>query len=171
MTDYEQESSCNAIFPPLTTCNLPTDLIQKRMWTYIELTSLGMNRRTYEDPTQTIDSLEQLHEEGHLKTFFPASPKGARHNTSADTITTVCMLLVRLACVNPEQLELFIHPAAVNAALKLLTSAVSPLRTYLFISAPNNGGCWFNSLEDDYCYSCIKLANVQSGILKYVQSF
>lgn len=64
------------------------------MWTHSELTSLGMNRKTYEDPTQIIDSLEQLHEEGHLNTFFPAFPEDARHNTSADMITTVCMLHV-----------------------------------------------------------------------------
>lgn len=62
------------------------------MWTYSELTSLGMNRGTYDDPTQIIDSLEQLHEEGHLKTLFAAFPEAARHNTSAAVVTTVCML-------------------------------------------------------------------------------
>lgn len=79
--------------------------------TYIELTSLGMDRGTCEDPTQMIDSLEQLHEDGHLKTLFPVFPNGARYNTSADIITTVRMLFVRLACVNPEKISVAIHPA------------------------------------------------------------
>lgn len=80
--------------------------------TYSELTSLGMNRGTDEDPTQIIDSFEQLHEGGHLKTFFPVFPNGARYSTSADIITTVRMVFVRLACVNPEKTAVAIHPAA-----------------------------------------------------------
>jgi len=70
-----------------------------------------MNRGTFEDPTQMIDSLEQLHAGGHLKTLFPVFPNGARYNTSADIITTVRMLFVRLACVNPEKIAVVTrHP-------------------------------------------------------------
>lgn len=121
---------------------------------------MGINFGTLEDPTQMIDSFEQLHEDGHLKTLFPVLADGIRYNNTAD-INTHCLRIVRIllvACVNRDE-ENLIHPAALNAPLKRLTSAdrlQSLLAIYLFIKAPNTGQSWLNSL----CGSTDKVVNI-----------
>lgn len=55
--------------------------------TYSELTSLGVIRATFEEPTQMMDSLEQLQDEGHFTAFLPVWPDGTKHSSTVDAIT------------------------------------------------------------------------------------
>lgn len=55
--------------------------------TYSELTSPGVIRGTYEEPTQMMDSLEQLQDEGHLTGFLPVWPDGTKHSSTVYAIT------------------------------------------------------------------------------------
>lgn len=55
--------------------------------TYSELTSLGVIRGTYVEPTQMMDSLEQLQDGGHFTAFLPVCPDGSKHSSTVDAIT------------------------------------------------------------------------------------
>lgn len=55
--------------------------------THRELTSLGVIRGTYAEPTQMMDSFEQLQDEGHFAAFLPVWPDGTKHSRTVYTIT------------------------------------------------------------------------------------
>ena len=71
---------------------------------------MGVIRGTYEDPTQMMDSLKQLHDEWHLKTFFPEWTDGINQSNIAD-ITAHCLTVESIfpgwfACGSPEKKDL-----------------------------------------------------------------
>lgn len=71
---------------------------------------MGDIRCTYAEPTQMMDSLEQLHVEGHLNTFFPAWTGASTQSNTAE-ITAHCRAEESIApgwftCVSRERRDL-----------------------------------------------------------------